>query len=247
MIYYLEVNQMELNELCKKLRLPHILDYVETTRTDISLEMLRDILLHEYTMRQTAKISRLIRKAKFREYKNYCDFEWLSGISTPKTLSKESLQQGDFITSKENLLLIGSSGTGKTHLATALGIEACQSGKTVLFYRVADLVDQLELALQRGTLLALKQKIERCDLLILDELGYVPFQKNGSELLFHIIADCYEQRSIIVTSNLDFGQWSRIFGDTKLTAALVDRLVHHAHIIQFSGESYRLKHALSRS
>ncbi|MGL6009701.1 MAG: ATP-binding protein, partial [Culicoidibacterales bacterium] len=133
------------------------------------------------------------------------------------------------------------------HLATALGIRACQAGKTVLFYRVADLVDQLEQALQTGNLVQLKRKIEKCDLLILDELGYVPFQKNGSELLFHIIAECYEQRSIIVTSNLDFGQWSRIFGDTKLTAALVDRLVHHAHIIQFSGESYRLKNALSRT
>lgn len=246
-MYYLEVAQMELNELCKKLRLPYIMDYVETKEADISFEVLRDTLLYEYKMRQSAKINRLIRKAKFREYKNYREFEWLPGISTPKTLSKESLQDCDFIGSKENLLLIGSSGTGKTHLATALGIEACQSGRTVLFYRVADLVDQLELALERGTLISLKQKIERCDLLILDELGYVPFQKNGSELLFHIIADCYEQRSIIVTSNLDFGQWSRIFGDTKLTAALVDRLVHHAHIIQFSGESYRLKHALSRT
>lgn len=205
MTHYFERNQMEINELCKKLRLPYVMDYFEIAEVDISHETLRNILLHEYTMRQTAKITRLIRKAIFREYKNFQDFEWLPGIPTPKTLSAKSLQYCEFINLKENLLLISSSGTGKTHLATALGIQACQSGKTVLFYRIADLVDQLELALQCGTLLNLKQKIERCDLLILDELGYVPFQKNGSEFLFHIIADCYEQRSIIVTSNLDFG------------------------------------------
>lgn len=238
---------MELIEVCKKLRLSHILDYVEAELSVDEQQRITEVLNHEYAMRQTMKINRLLQKAKFREYKHYTDFEWLSGISTPQTTSKESLKHGEFIPAKENLLLIGSSGTGKTHLATALGIRACQAGKTVLFYRVADLVDQLEQALQTGNLVQLKRKIEKCDLLILDELGYVPFQKNGSELLFHIIAECYEQRSIIVTSNLDFGQWSRIFGDTKLTAALVDRLVHHAHIIQFSGESYRLKNALSRT
>ncbi|SDZ12646.1 IstB-like ATP binding protein [Bacillus sp. 166amftsu] len=99
--------------------------------------------------------------------------------------------------------------------------------------------------LKKGTLQKIKRSIETCDVLILDELGYVPFQKDGSELLFHIIADCYEQKSVIVTSNLEFGQWNKVFGDNILTAALVDRLVHHAHILAFTGESYRLKNALS--
>ncbi|MCQ6289221.1 ATP-binding protein, partial [Bacillus cereus] len=103
----------------------------------------------------------------------------------------------------------------------------------------------LEEALKQGNLTRIKKQIESCDLLILDELGYVPFQKQGAELLFHIIADCYEQKSVIVTSNLEFGQWNRIFGDNRLTSALVDRLVHHAHIIAFTGESYRLRNALS--
>ncbi|WP_345943238.1 ATP-binding protein [Bacillus cereus group sp. N6] len=99
--------------------------------------------------------------------------------------------------------------------------------------------------LHQNHLTRIKKQIEACDLLILDELGYVPFQKQGAELLFHIIADCYEQKSVIVTSNLESGQWNRIFGDNRLTSALVDRLVHHAHIIAFTGESYRLRNALS--
>jgi DNA replication protein DnaC len=134
---------------------------------------------------------------------------------------------------------------GKPILATALGLKACEKGHEVRFFRVADLVAQLEEALKNGTLPRLKRQIEACELLILDELGYVPFQKQGSELFFHIIADCYERKSVIVTSNLEFGQWNRVFGGNRLTAALVDRLVHHAHIIAFTGESYHLRHALS--
>ena len=130
-------------------------------------------------------------------------------------------------------------------MGTALGVKACNIGYEVRFFRVADLVGQLEEALKEGTLHRLKRQIEKCDLLLLDELGYVPFQKQGSELLFHIIADCYEHKSVIVTSNLEFGQWNRVFGDNRLTSALVDRLVHHAHVIAFTGESYRLKNALS--
>ena len=141
-----------------------------------------------------------------------------------------------FFEGKQNLLLLGSPGTGKTHLATALGLKACEQGYQVKFFRVADLVGLLEEALKQGNLTRIKKQIEACDLLILDELGYV---------LFHIIADCYEQKSVIVTSNLEFGQWNRIFGDNRLTSALVDRLVHHAHIIAFTGESYRLRNALS--
>ncbi|BBW96019.1 hypothetical protein GsuE55_08520 [Geobacillus subterraneus] len=99
--------------------------------------------------------------------------------------------------------------------------------------------------MKNGTLGRLKRSLDPCELLILDELGYVPFQKQGSELLFHIIADCYERKSVMVTSNLEFGQWNRVFGDNRLTAALVDRLVHHAHILAFTGESYRLRNALS--
>lgn len=118
-------------------------------------------------------------------------------------------------------------------------------GYEVRFFRVADLgVRQLEDALKEGTLHRLKRQIEKCDLLILDELGYVPIQKQGLELLFHTIADCCEHKSVIVASNLEFGQWNQVFGDNRLTSALGDRLVYHAHVIALTGESYRLKNAL---
>lgn len=135
------------------------------------------------------------------------------GITSASHNHKRSLLWLTFLKETQNLLLLGSSGTGKTHLATALGVKACEKGYEVRFFRVADLVEQLEEALQAGTLQRLKRQIDKCDLLILDEVGYVPFGKQGSELLFHIIADCYERKSVIVTSNLQFGQWNRIFRD----------------------------------
>lgn len=140
--------------------------------------------------------------------------------------------------------MLGAVGTGKTHLAIVLGVEAARQGKLVRFFRVADLVSILQYKYGDGTLARFRRKLAKADLLILDELGYVPFHQTGSELLFHIITDCYEHQSVIVTSNLEFSQWSTIFGDAKLTAALVDRLVHHARILAFSGESYRLRYAL---
>ncbi|MGF2773331.1 IS21-like element helper ATPase IstB, partial [Bacillus cereus] len=172
-------------------------------------------------------------------------YEWGDQIHLPATVNQEQICDLQFLQGKQNLPLLGSPGTGKTHLATALGLKACEAGHEVRFFRVADLVAQLEEALKQGSLSRLKKQVEACGLLILDELGYVPFQKQGAELLFHIIADLYEQKSVIVTSNLEFGQWNRIFGDNRLTSALVDRLVHHAHIIAFTGESYRLRHVLS--
>ena len=141
--------------------------------------------------------------------------------------------------------MLGKVGTGKTHLAIALGVEACRQGHDVRFYRVSELVAKLQERHVSGTLTRFQKELMRCDLLILDEVGFVPFHQTGAELLFHVISECYEQRSLIVTSNLEFGQWNSVFGDTRLTKALVDRLVHHAHILSFTGESYRWRHALS--
>lgn len=235
----------DLKAICKTLHLAYIADRFKDVTFENKEQFLRDVLAEEVKARQTAKISRLIKKAKFRELKWLKDYEWHEELHLPATTTKEAICDLQFLKETQNLLLLGSPGTGKTHLATALGVKACEKGYEVRFFRVADLVAQLEEALQAGTLQRLKRQIDKCDLLILDEVGYVPFGKQGSELLFHIIADCYEHKSVIVTSNLEFGQWNRIFGDNRLTSALVDRLVHHAHIIAFTGESYRLKNALS--
>jgi len=155
------------------------------------------------------------------------------------------LKRASFVERKENAILLGPVGTGKTHLATAIGVEACKQGKKVRFYRVAELVSILQTKFQAGNLPRFQKELLDTDVLILDELGFVPFHKDGADLLFHLISECYERISIIVTSNLEFSQWNTVFGDNRLTAALIDRLVHHAHIVAFTGESYRLRHALS--
>jgi DNA replication protein DnaC len=147
---------------------------------------------------------------------------------------------------RENVVLVGAPGTGKTHLATGLGHKACLDRFEVRFYRVSDLVETLERAWKEGKIQQFRKKFKKVDLVILDEMGYIPFTKEGSELLFQLISDWYEQKSFIITSNLEFSQWNRVFMDSRLTAALVDRVIHHAHILSFTGDSYRVTHALSR-
>ncbi|EOV9528162.1 IS21-like element helper ATPase IstB [Bacillus cytotoxicus] len=234
-----------LKDTCKLLRLGYLVELYDEMDFETKEQFLQEVLMKELKARQEAKMTRAIKKAKFRELKWLKDYEWTGSVHFPKSTTREMICDLKFISQRQNLLCIGSSGTGKNHLATALGVKACSEGYEVRFFRVADLVSELENGFEKGTLQKIKRSIETCDVLILDELGYVPFQKDGSELLFHIIADCYEQKSVIVTSNLEFRQCNKVFGDNKLTAALVDRLVHHAHILAFTGESYRLKNAFS--
>ena len=167
-------------------------------------------------------------------------------INFPSVCNKERLLSLEWINNKENVVMMGNVGTGKTHMSTALAVEACRKGISVQFYRVSELVETLKYKFNQGSIRRFKNRLKKNEVLILDEVGYVPFDQVGSELLFNVIADCYERQSIIVTTNLEFGQWTSIFGDTKLTAALVDRLVHHANIISFTGESNRLAEALKK-
>jgi DNA replication protein DnaC len=142
--------------------------------------------------------------------------------------------------------LVGSTGTGKTHLATALGVEACGRGQRVRFHKVVELITQLIEAREERQLSRLKTQLSKLDLLILDKLGYVPASKLGAELLFDVISTAYERTSVIVTSNLPFENWTEVLGSERLTGATLDRLTHRCHIIQCNGESYRLKHAKRR-
>lgn len=236
----------DLRTLCKTLHLAYVADRYDEVAFENKEQFLMEVLQQEWNARQEMKRTRYIKKARFRELKWLRDYQWTEQIHLPSSTTQNAICDLQFLSKRQNLLLLGASGTGKTHLATALGIKACGEGKEVLFYRVSDLVSDLEEAVTQRNLGRLKRRIASCDLLILDELGYVPFQKEGAELLFHILADCYEQKSVIVTSNLEFGQWNRVFGDNRLTTALIDRLVHHAHVVAFTGESYRLKNALSK-
>jgi DNA replication protein DnaC len=153
--------------------------------------------------------------------------------------------QGEYIRKKENVILVGNSGVGKTHIATALGYEACRQGLRVKFYTAAGVINELIAAQQEYRLNRLEKQWLAPHLIILDELGYVPFSKMGAELLFQFCAARYERGSIIITTNLEFPKWTEVLGDEQMTAALLDRLTHKAHILNINGDSYRFKQALA--
>ena len=156
------------------------------------------------------------------------------------------LARCEFIVRRENLIALGPAGTGKTHLAIGLGLAACQKGMTVGFVTAAGLVNQLTEARDEKRLMRLQTSLAKLQLLIIDELGYVPLSQTGAELLFEVISQRYERGSIIVTSNLAFEDWTSVFGSERLTGALLDRLTHHVHILEMNGDSYRLKQSKAR-
>ncbi|TRM13213.1 ATP-binding protein [Lentibacillus cibarius] len=231
---------------CKQLKLGHIGDVYDQIETESHEEFLLRCLEKEVQAQEHNKVQRLIKKAGFSQLKTLEAYDESWAPDLPSTVTMDALKELSFMENKQNLMMVGSVGTGKTHLASALGLEACRQGREVRFYRVNDLVSKLLEKHHNGTLNRFMRGFRKAELVILDELGFVPFHKDGSELLFSLIAECYEQTSVIVTSNLEFGQWNTIFGDKRLTAAIMDRLVHHAHIITFTGESYRLTNALSK-
>jgi len=195
--------------------------------------------------RERRAAERRLKAARFPTYKTLENFDFAAQPSVNKALVSE-LMRCVYIEDRENVLLVGNAGTGKTHLATALAVEACGRGKRVRFVRVTELVTQLMEAREERELGRLKKQLSRLDLLVLDELGYVPTSKLGAELLFDVISTAYERTSLIVTTNLPFEQWAEVLGSERLTGAALDRLTHRCHIIECNGESYRLKDARRR-
>ncbi len=195
--------------------------------------------------REKRAADRRLKAAKFPTLKTLENFDFAARPSVNKMLIAE-LARCEYVDKKENLLMIGNPGTGKSHLATALAAEACAKGYRVRFFRTTELVTALIEARNELSFLRLKAQLARLDLLVLDELGYVPASKVGAELLFDVISTAYERTSLIVTSNLPFELWTEVLGSERLTGATLDRLTHRCRIIETKGESYRLADAKSR-
>jgi DNA replication protein DnaC len=197
----------------------------------------------EVTTRSANALSARIRTAGFPVIKDFDTFDFAAIPSLPKQKVLE-LARGQWVEQHSNCCLIGNAGTGKTHVAIALGLAICRLGQRVRFVTAASLVTQLEEAQQQHRLDRLLSQLDRLDLLIIDELGYLSFSRCGAELLFQVFADRYERRSLLVTSNLAFSEWGSVFQGDRMTAALLDRLTHRCDIFEMNGESYRFRESM---
>ncbi len=245
------VNKMLLEAYLKRLKMPQAAKTYESLAREAAdnnlgyEEYLLGVLEQEVQQREYNRIQRGIRQAGFPAIKTLenFDFKAIPSLNKHKVLK---LMQGEYIRNKENIILVGNSGVGKTHIAIALGYEACRQGLRVKFYTAAGLINELLAAQQEYRLNRVEKQWLVPDLIILDELGYIPFSKMGAELLFQFCAARYERGSIIITPNLEFPKWTEVLGDEQMTAALLDRLTHNAHILNINGDSYRFKQALAK-
>jgi DNA replication protein DnaC len=231
----------EIINCCKKLRLSrNLADMARKTEGETHQEYLYKLLSSELKNREQVRISKLISSAGFYSIKTFDLFRF-DEVTLPSGLTQESLKSLNFIKEKKNIIMYGRTGTGKTMLSIALGVTACQNGIPVKFYRTAALVNQLSEAKKAGTLSVLLKKLNKASVIILDEFGYVPYDRTGSQLLFDYLSEIHEQKPVILNTNLEFSRWVNVLYDEQMTAALVGRLMHQCHLILFPGENNRLR------
>lgn len=245
-------SQLLLENYLKELRLPAFLKHYRVFAEDAAQAQqsydryLLALAEQEVAQRERNRQERLVRAARFPVLKELADFDFSCVPSLHKQQVLE-LAQGRYIRRAESLLLVGNPGLGKTHVATGLALTACRQGHRVRFYNAAALVNELLQAQEERRLPKLLNQALKQQVVVLDELGFIPFTPLGAHLMFQFCATLYERVALIVTTNLRFADWTQVFGEERLTAALLDRLTHKAHILEFSGaESYRFRQRLQR-
>jgi DNA replication protein DnaC len=236
---------------CHDLRLPTISRECQAVVREAEergwgyVQYLQSLLEQEVAHRHEQMLRQRLKQAAFPYHKALDEFDFSLIPSLPKTRIWE-LAQGTFLTTHDNVLLVGGSGLGKTHVLIGLGRALCLSGCKVLFRSASTLVTELEMAHKELRLPRLLASYRDYALILIDELGYLPFSKSSAELLFQFFSDRYERASVAITTNLPFGQWTQVFGEERMTAALIDRLIHRSHILEFKGESFRFRQSLQR-
>lgn len=235
--------EQTIEEYAKRLKLSWIRQHYHEVEASSNEEFLLKLMEQEIQQREERKTNLLLSQSQLPEVPSV-PFIW-DEIDYTQGLTRNYFLEAEFLPKKENLIFYGGVGTGKTFLSTLIGLNAIQtSAKNIKFFTVANLVNRLLDAHEKGTIGRFYKQLEKLDLLILDELGFIPLHKQGAELLFQVISMCYERNSLIITTNLRFGEWNHVFGDPILTEAVIDRLIHHSHLVVFKGPSHRMKESL---
>lgn len=211
--------------------------------TPRQVEYLAGFLEAEAASRDASKRAALLRRCALPAPKSFDGYDW-SCARWPEGFGREDLLSLSFLDAGEDLVLMGDVGTGKTHMASALCALACERGEEARFFTASSLVMRLRRARDEGRLDRELQQLGRARLLVLDELGFLPLDADGARLLFQVVSGAYERQSLVITTNLEFSRWGAVFGDDQMAAAVIDRVVHHGRLVQFRGESYRVRHAL---
>jgi DNA replication protein DnaC len=231
----------EIAACCKQLRLGRNMAQISgELQAQSHQEYLLKLLRSELEHREMLRKDKLLKNAGFYSIKTLADFRF-DEVTLPQAVSVEYLSKGEFINTGTNLVMYGNVGTGKTHLSIALGVAACEKGIETKFFRTSALVNRLSEAKKNGDLSLFMKKLTKADLLICDEWGYVPLDREGAQLLFGVISECYERKTLIINTNIEFSRWVNIFYGEQMTGAILDRILHHCHLLLFPGPSNRMR------